>query len=58
MLFSIFCFNLFNAKALCPVDIDQLSSNKFPSLTLIPFKTLLVKASPVVIVLELTASLY
>lgn len=32
--------------------------NKFPSLTLIIFKTLLVKALPVVIVLELAASLY
>ncbi len=50
--------NPFKAKGLCLVDIDHLSTNKYPSLTLILFKTLLVKALPVAIVLELAASLY
>ncbi len=48
----------FKAKGLCPVDIHHLSTNKYPSLTPILFKTLLVKALPVVIVLEMAASLY
>ncbi len=54
-----FCMHYpFKAKGLCPVDIHHLSTNKYPSLTPILFKTLLVKALPVVIVLEMAASLY